>query len=152
MMKAPVWWLMARISGLVGGGGYWRAKIVDQAVNYFEEWWLIGTNYTAHWSPTGSGMPLYPDMMDTTNQFVAEGVGGGLLKLILFIVIIVVCYKRIGLIVHDIQQYGFKERFIFWAMGCTLFAYIVAFMSVSNSGQMNMIYYCLLAFIGCRPK
>jgi hypothetical protein len=152
VMKAPVWWLIARVAGFVGGGGYWRAKLIDQFVNHVGEWWLIGTNYTAHWSPTGIGLPLYPDMMDITNQFVAEGVGGGLLKLILFIAIIVECYKRIGLVVRDTQGSRLEERFLFWAMGCTLFSYMIAFISVSNSAQTGILYYCLLAFIGCQPK
>ncbi len=152
LMNADVWWIIARVADFVGGGGYWRAKIIDQFVYHFSEWWLIGTNYTAHWSPTGSGLPLYPDMMDITNQFVSEGVNGGLLKLILFITIIVMSYKRIGSVVHNIEHYGFNERFLFWAMGCTLLSYMIAFMSVSNSAQTTILYYCLLAFIGCSPE
>jgi hypothetical protein len=119
---------------------------------HFREWWLMGTNYTAHWSPTGSGLPLYPDMMDLTNRFVAEGVSGGLLVLILFIAIIVMCYKRIGFVVLNTQNYCLEERFLFWAMGCAMFSYIFAFMSVSSSSQTGVLYYFLLAFIGCKLK
>ena len=151
-MKAPIWFLFARIADIAGGGGYWRAKLIDQFVNYFWEWCLIGTNYTAHWSPTGVGLPLYPDYMDITNQFVAEGINGGLLKLSLFIAIIVVCYKRIGAIIHNYQSVTHEEGFMFWALGCTMFSYIVAFMSVSFSAQMSTVYYCLLAFIGCQSQ
>jgi hypothetical protein len=150
-MKAHVWWLMARAGGVVGGGGYWRSKLIDQFVDHFNEWWLIGTNYTAHWSPTGMGLPSFPDMMDITNQFVAEGVNGGLVRLILFIAVLVVCYKRIGQIVQCTDWYDLKERFMFWAMGCALLAYIAAFMSVANSLQTKALFSCLLAFIASTP-
>ena len=54
VMKAPVWFLLSRISELVGGGGYHRAYLIDQFVNRFSSWWLVGTNDTGvgshtHW-------------------------------------------------------------------------------------------------------
>ncbi|MDH5811886.1 MAG: hypothetical protein QXP73_06300 [Candidatus Methanomethylicaceae archaeon] len=149
VMKSHVWWIIARVGDLVGGGSYWRAKLIDQFVSHFSEWWLKGTNYTAHWSPTGVGLPLYPDMMDLTNQFVAEGVNGGLIRLTLFIVIIVRCFKQVGLVVRDVSTYDLASRFLFWAIGSSLFAYLVAFMSVSISSQTALLYYSLLAFISC---
>lgn len=151
-MKAHVWWVIARMGDIIGGGGYWRSKLIDQFVGHIDEWWLIGTRYTAHWSPTGMGLPDYPDMMDITNKFVSDGVSGGLLGLILFIVVLVRSFKQVGRIVQDSTKYNLNERLLFWALGCTLVTYILAFMSVSSSAQTGVLFYLLLAFIGCAPK
>ena len=85
IMKAPVWYLIARLSDLIGGTGWHRAEIIDQAIRHIDEWWLVGSHYTAHWMPYV--MPDNPDMADITNQYIMEGLIGGFLTMILFIVI-----------------------------------------------------------------
>ncbi len=74
-MKAPVWFLIARLGDAVGGGGWHRAALIDAAIRHFNEWWLIGTTYTAHWMPTT--LAISPNSADLTNQFISEGVNGG---------------------------------------------------------------------------
>ena len=61
--------------------------LVDNLINRFGEWYIIGVSSTSHW---GLGM------QDRANQYYAEAVSGGLLKLGLFILIIVYCFKNIG--------------------------------------------------------
>ncbi len=68
VMKAPVWFLIARIDLTGASSGYHRAMLVDTFIRHFGEWWLIGTNNNANWGF---------DMWDLSNQFVAEGVTGG---------------------------------------------------------------------------
>jgi hypothetical protein len=63
-------------------------------VAHFNEWWLLGTDYTAHWMPTG--LDINPDSADITNQFIAEGVQGGLLTMALFIVLLVQAFRTLG--------------------------------------------------------
>ena len=65
-------------------------------IAHFNEWWLFGTTYTAHWGPAGEVVPSDPNMMDITNHFIVQAVSGGLLKLLLFIAIIVASFKSIG--------------------------------------------------------
>ena len=89
-MKSPVWYIFGKLSVISGGTGYHRAMVIDQAINHFSEWWLFGTQRTAHWDEA-SILPLDPDNIDITNQYVIEGVSGGLIKMILFIVVIVSC-------------------------------------------------------------
>ncbi len=147
LMTAPVWWLIARVGDVVGGGGYWRAKLIDQFVNYVGEWWMLGTNYTAHWSPTGSGLPLYPDSMDITNQFVAEGVGGGIAKLVLFVWLFVLGFRVVGERLRKVDQPGDRERFVVWGLGCCAVAFIAVFLSVALSTQMSILFYSVLALL-----
>ena len=150
-MKAPVWYLIAHLGAWMGGTGFWRAYLIDQFLTHIEEWWLLGTTYTAHWSPTGSGLPAFPKMTDITNQYVAEGVAGGILKLGLFVAIIVNAFQAIGRVTRNSDDYGFRERFMFWAFGCSLVSHLVSFISVSYFDQVIVLYFSLLAFIGCRP-
>ena len=150
-MKAPVWWAISKLADFVGGGGYWRSKLIDQFVNHFSEWWLIGTSYTAHWSPTGVGLPLYPDNMDLTNQFVVEGVHGGLLQLILFIMLLARCFQWLGLARNVAEENRSKEEYLVWSLGCCLVAYMAAFIAVAGSMQTDILFYCLLGFIAASP-
>ena len=150
-MKGHAWWLIAKVSDIVGGGGYWRAKLIDQFFDHFWEWWLNGSSYTAHWSPTGVGLPLYPDHMDLTNQFVAEGVNGGLLKLILFIVIIVACFKKAGRITND-EGVNREAQVVFWCMGCVIMAYVMSFLAVANSAQNSSIFFAMIAALAVNPE
>ena len=143
-MKQPVWYLIARMSDFVGGGGWHRSFVIDTAVNHFSEWWLFGTTYTAHWGPAGEVIAADTDMMDITNQYVVEGVKGGLLKLGLFVAIIVMCFKVLGRRVKGNEDEP-STRFLFWAMGASLFAHCLSFISVPYFDQMIIIWYWLLA-------
>jgi hypothetical protein len=92
-MSAPVWFLISRLSELTGGSGWHRSELIDQTIYHFNEWWLIGTKYTAHWMDAPN--PSNLDMVDITNWFVGQAVNGGLITLIIFVLIIVECYKLI---------------------------------------------------------
>ena len=95
VMKAPIWYLFARLSDTAGGTGWHRAYLLDMAFGkYFHEWWLIGTKVTRHWMPTG--VFYSQTQSDITNQFLWEGVNGGIFTMGLFIMIIVCCFKAIG--------------------------------------------------------
>lgn len=141
-MKDPVWFVIARISDLLGGGGWYRSALINAAVVHFDEWWLSGTVYTRHWLP--SGIPGNPDMVDIVNHYVAQGVNGGLLALVLFIWLIVKCFKAIGSSVRDKTRFSFRKRFFIWSMGCTVLGHVVSFFSVSYFDQMSLFWYLII--------
>jgi hypothetical protein len=149
VMKAPVWYLMVRVSEVIGGGGWHRAFLVDQAIRHLNEWWLIGTGYTAHWMPYA--LELYPDAADITNQFVAEGVSGGLLRMSLFITIIVVCFRTVGRSVRMLENTSDFLPFLVWGLGASLLAHVTSFFSVSYFDQIILIWYMLWAMIAAAP-
>jgi hypothetical protein len=141
-MKDPVWFVIARISDITGGGGYYRSALFNAAVVHFDEWWLSGTAYTRHWMP--SGITANPDMVDIVNHYVAQGVSGGLLALVLFIWLIVKCFKATGWAVRDETRFSFPERFFIWSMGCTVLGHVVSFFSVSYFDQMILFWYFII--------
>jgi hypothetical protein len=145
VMKAPVWALIGRVGEIIGGGGWHRVGLIDTAVSHFDEWWLFGTKSTAHW--LSETLVNNPNMVDITNQFIRESVDGGLLKVILFIIIIALCFRGIGRTLQVMKEQPFSNRILVWSMGATLFAHVTAFISVSYFDQMVVLWYLLLAMI-----
>lgn len=145
VMKAPVWFVISRIAELTGGSGWYRSALIDAFVSRFDEWWLIGTTHTVHWMPTG--LSVNQDMTDIVNHFIAQGVSGGLLCLILFIWLIVMCFKVTGKAIRDETRFSSAERFMIWALGCTILGHVVSFFSVSYFDQLNVFWYLIVGMI-----
>jgi len=139
IMKAPVWFLIARVSEVVGGTGYHRAAIIDAFIRRFSEWFLLGTASTAHW---------YWGAQDITNQYILEAVRGGALTLTLFIVIIVLGFQGIGRLWRSNSRNPYLLA-LSWALGVGLFVHCVNFVGVSYfGGQINALWYLTLGIIG----
>jgi len=136
-MKAPIWFLMNRIGGIMGGTGWHRAELVDQFVRRFFEWFLIGTRNNANW-----GL----DMWDSINAYVRAGVEGGLLTLVLFLAILIVSFKRIGRARKLSESQRSTERLL-WATGATLFSNTVAFFGIIYFDQSAIVWYVTLVMI-----
>lgn len=145
VMKASVWSLIGRVGHLVGGTGYHRVMLIDAAIEYFHEWWLFGTHYTAHWMPYA--LEADPNNADITNQFIREGVDGGLLTMLLFIFLIVKCFAGIGDSLKILEKSTLGRRFCLWAMGSTLMVHVATFISVRYFDQMIFYWYLLLSLI-----
>jgi hypothetical protein len=146
-MKVPVWFLISRISDLTGGTGWHRAYLIDQAIKHFDEWWLIGSSFTAHWASNPFMiLGMDPDNMDITNHYVGQGLNGGFFGLVLFIAIIVTCFKIVGHAVH-IDNDSFFTPQLKWTLGVSLIAHCLAFFSVSYFDQIQVYWFWLLAVI-----
>jgi hypothetical protein len=145
MMRAPVWYVFARLSEVVGGTGWYRSYIIDAAMSHLNEWWLFGSTYTAHWAPGGEVMPGDPNNMDIINHYVLEGLGGGLAKLGLFLAMIITGFKVIGQLVREPTLLSVTERRFFWSAGVCLCTHCVSFFSVSYFDQIIVMWFWLLA-------
>jgi hypothetical protein len=146
VMHAPIWYVLMRLGDVTGGTGYHRARLIDQAIAHFNEWWLCGTTYTAHWAPYGEVLPDEPNMMDITNHYIMEGVKGGILKLVLFTIIIIQSFKSVGRQLRD-HNLDPPTAFLVWALGASLFAHCLSFISITYFDQTILVYYWLLAVI-----
>lgn len=137
VMKAPVWHLLARVSVVSGSTGWHRFHLVDEAIRHFSEWMLLGTRSTGHW---GYGL------RDVTNQFVLEGVYGGLITLVLFCWILFTGAKAVLRLSLDSRNRD--ERYWAWCIFVSIIAHVISFMGVSYFGQITMILYLLFAIVG----
>jgi hypothetical protein len=140
VMKAPVWFIMARIDVFSGSTGYHRAYLIDRAVANFSDWWLVGTKSTAAWAAEDD------HLYDVTNAYINEGANGGLLTMILFIMIIVLCFRGVGNAISALSG-EHPSQLALWAVGSSLFAHAVTFFSVSYFDQNFVVWFLLLAII-----
>jgi hypothetical protein len=148
IMKAPVWYLFDRIAGIIGGGGWYRAELINQAVENIGDWWLIGTQNTASWfafSLTTDSAGI--NKADITNQFVGEGVNGGLITLVLFVVLIIFSFRTVGRVLEHHANEPFSAKIFLWSMGCALFSHVMSFFSVAYFDQITVFWFLLLAAI-----
>jgi hypothetical protein len=150
VMNAPVWYLFDRLSSVTGGTGWFRSFLIDQTISHFNEWWLFGTTYTAHWAPAGEVLPGDPNMMDITNHYIVQGVSGGLLKLVLFLAIIVVSFKTVGRWFKS-ENADSTGGILVWAAGVSLFSHCLSFVSTTYFDQIVVVWYWLLAMIASIP-
>jgi hypothetical protein len=137
VMKAPVWWLIARVDVVGGSTAAHRARLIEKAIEYFPEWWLLGTYDSGHW---GWGLE------DVTNWYVRHCIDGGLMYFILLLTIIVLCFKTIGRNVRAVKDQPDLQKFI-WAMGACLFSHTISFIGVSYFGQIVFFYLLIIAMI-----
>jgi hypothetical protein len=141
VMKAPVWFLIARISIVSGSTAYFRAYLIDRAIANFWDWWLIGTRSTRAWADASLGLH------DRTNQYIAIGADGGLVSLVMFVAMIALSFRAVGNAVRGASPASSSLRFCVWTFGAALFAHAVNYSSVSYFDQNFINWYLLLALI-----
>jgi hypothetical protein len=146
IMKAPAYYLIARIDPVGGSTGYHRAALIETALNHLNEWWLAGTDYTRHWLPTG--VSWNPDQTDITNHYLHLGVIGGLPLMLLFIITLSKGFSFVGQTLKQSPALPAESQFLLWALGSALFTHAVTSLSVAYFDQSFLFVYLTLAAIG----
>lgn len=137
VMEAPVWALIDRVGVIGGSSGYHRYKLIDLFITKVDEWWLFGMKSTDNWGWM---------MWDTSNHYVTVGTEGGLISFILFIVIIILCFRAIGRKCNTMRR-SLTAQLCLWAFCASLFSHLTGFIGVAYFDQMIAIWYLLLAMI-----
>ncbi|MCK9620172.1 MAG: hypothetical protein M0R47_06500 [Methylobacter sp.] len=145
IMKAPVYFLMARIDISGGSTGYYRAQLIRSALEHLHEWWTVGTDYTRHWMATGQH--ANDQHADITNHFLAMGVSGGLLLICLFVTVLVVAFNMVGKALRENENKSVEHCYLIWTLGATLFGYVWVFFSISLFDQSVVFFFLILACI-----
>lgn len=149
VMKKPVWHLVARIDLVGGSTGYHRFHLIDRCIANFSEWWLVGAKSTGHW---GLGLE------DVTNQFVLEGVRGGVVALVALVLQFVFALAAIGELLRqswqrsrtgriDPKAASVEEATIF-GFGVMIVAAMLMFLAVSYFGQTVLIWALVIGAAG----
>ena len=146
VMKAPAYYILARIDIAGGSTGYHRAALIEAALKHLDEWWLGGTDYTRHWMPTG--VSWSPNHTDITNHYLQLGVVGGLPLTLLFIALLWTGFVYVGKSLDAMANENSELRFFVWATGASLFAHTATSISVSYFDQSFVFLYLILAIIG----
>ena len=135
VMEAPVWHLISRIDVVGGSTGWHRYSLIDKFIRYTNEWWLHGVKSTAHWG-----------IIDITNQYVLEGIFGGLITLVLFVLMIGYGFFAVRKAMERAPHDRWQQIF-YWSFGVGLFMHVMNFIAVSYFGQIMLIWYLQLALL-----
>lgn len=135
LMDMPVWHLLSRVDLVGGSTGWHRYHLVDKFFAFVGEWWLLGTQRTGHW---GTGLH------DVTNQFVAEGISGGIWRVSLFCVAIWLAFAGVSRSMRLVQG-NTAYKLVSWSLGTALFMHCMNFLGVSYFEQMTTLWYITLA-------
>lgn len=146
-MKAPFYYLLARIDIVGGSTGYHRAALIESSIRHLPEWWMFGTDYTRHWMPTG--VPWSPAHTDITNHYLSHGVMGGLPLLLMFVATLVAGFRSVGVAIGRpyFEEDHSRSRLV-WALGASLLAHAVTCISVTYYDQSFLFIYLTLASVG----
>lgn len=146
VMNHPIWFIFVVLTVIGGSTGWYRYALIDAFIRNVGEWAVLGTNSTAHW---GWGL------QDVTNNFVLEGVHGGLVTFVLFVTLYVMSFKTIGRQMRRVARrtdLSPRERrsaqYVLWSLGSALFGHAMAMTAVSYTDQMAIVWYTLLGTIG----
>jgi hypothetical protein len=141
VMNGPVWALISRVDVVGSSSSDHRYALVNNFITHFSEWWLIGTKDPGSWGW---------DMWDMSNQYVAIGVGGGLIGLALFLWFITRAYSNVGNARKHTNDPNLQ--WFYWSLGAALFAHTVAFFGTSYWDQIQISWYLLLVIIAASTK
>lgn len=144
VMKAPVYYILDRIDLTGSSTGWHRAKLIDSTIQYFGDWWLGGTDYTANWTPEAG---VTENDTDITNHYIRMAVWGGLPMMCLFVASIVASFNRVGRAIKARWDYSDEDKYLVWSYGCILFGHVATMMSVSYFDQSVFFLYFVLAAI-----
>jgi hypothetical protein len=149
LMKAPVWYLLDRVSAISGGDGWHRSYLLDITAQNLGQWWFAGmpVSDTASWF--AYSLAIDPQA-DITNQFVSFGITAGLGALVLFILLFKAAFSMLGKALHAVRaassQAG-ESEFLLWGLGCMLAAHIVNQFGITYFDQTYVLWFAQLAII-----
>lgn len=145
-MKAPIWYLPARVSSITGGTGWHRSYLMDVAFRHFDEWWLVGMPIveTKGWFPytlaaTGGA--------DITNQFIAFGLSAGIVGIFLFLLLIVRAFSFVGQALARVRERAgpAADEALLWGLGVALAAHISNWLGITYFDQFSVLWLLQLA-------
>ncbi len=143
----PFYHVVVSWANPLGGASWHRAKLIDLAIENFNEWWLVGYGD----KDPGWGSQLGMGWTDVTNGYILNGVRYGLLGVIVLCAVLAKAFQGIIATHRKVTQPASKS--LCWAFGSLLFGVVVTWMSVSFFGQLITLFYCCLGMIGslCSP-
>jgi hypothetical protein len=135
MMSEPLWFIFGHVNVLSGSTGWHRSHLIDQTIRHFFDWWIAGTDLSnvSKWGVWWA---------DVTNQYLLEGLNGGVITMVLFVAIIVSAFSNIGRAVRSAS----RDTWVFiWAVGAAVFSHVMTFMSVAYFDQNSVNWSLVLA-------
>ena len=154
-MKAPIWFIFARISSITGGTGDHRSYLLDATIKNFDKWVVAGLpiKETSEWLPQAIATTGGADI---TNQYIAYALSGGLGAVIIVICLLVVSFKVIGksIVLLSKNKNNNEEKssvYIVWGIGVALAVHSFNWLGVTYFDQFKVFWIMNIAIISCLP-
>ena len=138
----PFYHVIVSKANPIGGSGWHRAKLIDCAIEDFDEWWLVGYGRR---SPDW-GRSLGMVWTDITNQYMMDGVQYGILGVVAICGILATSMHRMIQLYQSTRDPVLKS--LCWAMGCIIGDLAISFNSAAFFGQAITLFYCIVGFAG----
>jgi hypothetical protein len=122
----------------VGGQWYQRAKLVDYAIEDFDNWWLTG--YEGR-DPRWGGRST-----DANNEFILAGINYGILGVAALCMVLAAAFR--GLSITSKETTNPQLKSLYWSLGSLLVCIIIIWQGVSFFGQPVSLFYLMLGIIG----
>ena len=147
VMKAPIWYLLDRVSHITGGDGWHRAYLLDVSFQHLGMWWFIGMDRldTSDWFAYSLA-----EGADISNQFLIFGLNAGLGAIILFILLLTRAFRLLGRALAGVRSNlhsPSQNEFMLWGLGVMLTAHIVNWLGISYFDQIYVVWFMQLAAI-----
>jgi hypothetical protein len=142
--EMPIWhFFYVRVSIKASSTGYHRYLLTDAAVKEFWNWWLLGYGDTGpqwhlkYWAYT------HATFTDMTNHYLLEGVRGGFLAMLLFMIL---CFKSVKILgSYAISQPDPRDQWLWWGFTVSMITHCITFLSVAYFGQITLLLYMTIA-------
>jgi hypothetical protein len=147
-MKAPIWYLPAKISSLTGGDGWHRSYLMEVAFHAFDQWWLAGMPLveTRSWFP----YTVVTGGADLINYYLDFGIAAGVVAIGLFCFMLVRAYRAVGDAFDQLRANSTGPtlpEMLLWAMGVILTMHIFNWFALVYFDQFHTIFLLQLALL-----
>ncbi len=148
VMKAPIWYLPAKISSLTGGDGWHRSYLLEVAFAHFDQWWLAGMPIieTSGWFP----YTVVTGGADLINYYLDFGIAAGVFSIGLFCFMLVRAFISVGM-AFDFLRISFSEptmpEMFLWALGVILTLHIINWFGLVYFDQFYTIFLMQFAIL-----
>jgi hypothetical protein len=138
----PFYHVIVDYANPLGGSGWQRARIIDCAIEDFDEWWLAGYGgQDPGWGPrTGMGHT------DLNNEFLMAGVEYGIWGMAALIAVYASAMKVV-IRAHKPPTDPQLQSWA-WSIGASIIATAIAGMGVSFFGAPTMLFYLIIGLAG----
>jgi len=146
LMSKPAYHLIARVDLSGGSTGAHRVYLIDAFFSHFNEWWFAGTNYTRHWMQFGVS---YTDKhTDITSYYIAAGITGGVIGLILLVMILFSAIRTAPIFSQTQKFVPSADTFLVWCLGSGMAAHAATSISVSYFDQSICFFWMNVSLLG----
>ena len=149
LMKAPIWYLLDRVSSITGGDGYNRAYLIDVSFQNLGKRLLavMPNTETVNWIPYSH--PLTGGA-DITNQFISFGLMAGVGAIALLILLLIRAFSGLGNaleVVRSSFQNKSENEFLLWGLGVLIATHIITWFGITYYDQFYVVWFLQLAAI-----